>query len=192
MAENYVGMGIISSNAGAGTIGFLGLMNTFVPLELVSKIVDWNRKRNNLEFDDELEEKLLGEELSEYWEADTIVGKLDSICDTFFVGVGTLAKSAKNLEAVEGEFLNYLQFNLTDFMSRMLAEGYSSNKTIKAIHKGLEIVLEANEQKLATKNKDGKVTKPKGFIPPEQKLEKMLKELKEEAEIPPHMQPRGM
>jgi len=192
MNEEYVGLGIISSNAGAGTSGLLGHLNTFVPLELFSRIVDWNKTRNNLEFSSELEEKLLGEELSEYWEKDDLVSKLDSICDTLFVGIGTIAKSSKNLSPVEGEFLAYLHVNTVDFMSRMVNAGYSGQKAIKAIHKGMEIVLEANEQKLADKNSDGKVQKPKGFKPPEERLKKMLDELKEEAELPTNMSPRGL
>ena len=42
---------------------------------------------------------------------------------------------------------------------------------------GLQIVQDANSQKSGSKNADGKVTKPENFIPPEEKLQKILDNL---------------
>jgi len=48
--------------------------------------------------------------------------------------------------------------------------GLSSPQMIEA----LQIVQDANAQKSGSKNADGKVTKPKNFIPPEEKLQEIL------------------
>ena len=39
---------------------------------------------------------------------------------------------------------------------------------------GLQVVQNANAQKSGSKNTDGKVTKPEGFVPPEVKLQAIL------------------
>ena len=60
-----------------------------------------------------------------------------------------------------------LKFVLTGSLGKM-------GLTPELIVDGYEAVLAANETKSATKNRDGKITKPINFIPPEPKLQQLL------------------
>ena len=57
--------------------------------------------------------------------------------------------------------------------------GLSSPQMIEA----LQIVQDANAQKSGSKNTDGKVTKPKNFIPPEEKLQEILDSITQTDEL---------
>jgi hypothetical protein len=169
-----------------------------MPAELFSRIVDWNKKRNGLEFNPELEEALIQEEVTEFKEAEEIVDILDAYLDTVFVLVGSVAKSTLNLGKVgdadryewgygpvdEFVFKGMATFSvMTRYLSGKLREyGIPTYYHSEVIVKGLEIVTEANEKKGAQKAANGKIKKPKSFQPPEKKLEKMLKDIKYKAE----------
>ena len=105
-----------------------------------SRVSTWNRERQNLDYDSDLEIRMLKEELKEYIDGVYIrdkVEQIDAICDILFVALGTLAKM--------GETWNFSAPQM------------------------MEYVLTANEQKSKTKV-NGKIQKPEGFIDPKDKI----------------------
>jgi len=159
---------------------FTGVIKGTITAQQFTKIVDWNRKRNDLSYSKSLELSMLREEMQEYWAATDVVDKLDAVADILFVGAGTMAKVA-NYEARGGviedfpfseETFDALMFDLVGALHN---EGIAVKFFIDLIQETLDIVIEANSAKLAEKDKNGKVKKPEGFVGPESKIKKLVK-----------------
>jgi predicted HAD superfamily Cof-like phosphohydrolase len=60
--------------------------------EILNRVIEWNRQRNNTEYSRQLEVAMLREELNEYETAADPVAELDGICDLVFVAIGALYK----------------------------------------------------------------------------------------------------
>ena len=174
------------ADTGESLLTFSNLIQGIVPVEAFSRVVDWNIERNELEFRPTLEEEMLAEELAEYWQAKTLIEKLDAILDFAFVAVGTLVKQSKNNadEIGSGMAANF-QIAMTDFISRCKRDGLTDAAIRELFHRGFVIVCEANEQKSAQKKENGKIAKPKDFVGPEQKLTELYNELKENPPMEP-------
>lgn len=63
-----------------------------VPSGTLYRIIAWNRKRNKLRFDPNLEMKMLSEEFNEFLMAETLPHMIQEFCDIQFVFGGTMAK----------------------------------------------------------------------------------------------------
>ncbi len=157
-------------------------VKNIIEIGALSRVIDWNKKRNNLELSVSLEKDMLTEELKEYFAAEDIIDKTDAVCDTLFVAVGTEAKVANNPFDKEGNIVRLadilpieaIDVMFTDFYGCLQKEGISQNLILQFVNEAFNIVIEANEQKTAQKNKQGKVEKPKDFVKPEKKIKKLF------------------
>ncbi|MBD3841940.1 MAG: hypothetical protein IE909_08655 [Campylobacterales bacterium] len=58
----------------------------------VEEVCDWNEARYNVDYDKNLEYRMLTEELLEYFNAKNIVDEADALADLCFVAIGSLYK----------------------------------------------------------------------------------------------------
>ncbi len=159
------------------TLSNIKILQSLVQPTQFNDILDWNQTRNKLEFSYSLEYDMLKEEIQEYFTASALVDKLDAIADILFVGVGTVAKATYNFE-VAPDFFEELDVILSDYAGRCVEEGMDISLVGPLISDGLAIVIEANKQKLANKNAEGKIIKPEGFVPPEEALGALIEATK--------------
>jgi hypothetical protein len=162
---------------------------------LLQEIVDFNRKNELLNFDVELEIKMLSEEAREFFLADNIVDRMDAVCDFIYVANGSEAKffsmehtNYDDLKDGLNKFSTlkiYIDETKKTLMGTIVIElekrSHEVNEALayKIINECLHEVIEANKQKLgAKKSSIGKVQKPKGFIPPEDRIRKVLQKHK--------------
>lgn len=66
------------------------------------RVSNWNAKRYDRQYDHPLSVRLIEEELTEYFDANTLVDQLDALCDTVYVAMGILWKIN-----VDNETLDY-------------------------------------------------------------------------------------
>jgi len=144
----------------------------------VNRIIDWNYGRNKLELDSNLEINMLAEEAKEYFDAKTFVDRVDAVCDLIFVGVGTLAKTSNAYHLSAKELFAPIDFILTDFVGRVEAEGISSEVFMGMLTESLDAVITANEEKGTDRDENGKVKKPEGFVPPEERIAEIVEKFK--------------
>ncbi len=158
---------------------------------LLQDIIDFNRENGCLDFRADHEVVMLSEEANEFFTSDNLVDRIDAVCDFIYVGNGTEAKfyatQYANYEEMK-EYINrfsnikvYLDETKKTMMTTVILEIESNNEHINdnqahaIINECLACVVEANKQKLnAPKDENGKVQKPKGFIPPEEKIKEIL------------------
>lgn len=159
------------------------LQNLIRP-EQFTAIISWNKDRNQLIYDEILEADMLREEAREYFDATTIVDKLDAVADFLFVAVGTVSKGSYSFESTF-DFTDPLDTILSDFAGVCILEDIDISFVGELVSDGLSIVIKANLQKTAEKNSDGKVQKPAGFVPPEAALATLIKEAKAKEVTPP-------
>ena len=150
------------------------LIQGIVTPEQINEIVDWNKERNEFELNSDLEVNMLMEEVKEYFDAEEYVDKMDAVCDTIFVAVGTLAKSAYGYHIATKEILSPLDFVLTDFVGRTAKEGIDPQGFMPLVSDCLTAVIDANKEKGTEKDADGKVIKPEGFVAPEDRLAEII------------------
>jgi len=176
------------------------MFDTLTERGLRQRTVEWNMKRNKLEYDVKLERKMLHEEFREFMEAETLVDRLDAFVDFMFVFIGTEAKYLYSINhMINGEPLAHtdVQYLLNvdsyyEYMEQQvkhevvnflfdneISEYFCYDVAGEVITKVYEIVLEANEQKTQV-GADGKITKPADFYPPEGKIQELLINLKNE------------
>lgn len=174
--------------------------NTVTPSTITSdnspvilRILQWNKKRNDLKFNIELEAAMLSEEANEFFTADTLVDRLDAYADFVFVGVGTiykhLATKHKYFAGIEAdydqvsiltEWMQTVREQMLELISLEILSidpkcTYKDEDIITNIlNATLEIVMDANEKKGTERDEQGKVKKPEGFIKPEATIHKML------------------
>jgi hypothetical protein len=154
------------------------LIQGVVAPDQINRIVDWNKKRNGFELNSDLEVNMLREEVTEYFDAAEYVDKVDAVCDVIFVAVGTIAKATYAFHMAADGLLSPIDFVLTDFVGRTQEEGISAEQMMPMLSDCLGAVIEANEQKSAEKDTDGKVKKPEGFVPPEKKIAEIIESYK--------------
>lgn len=161
---------------------------------ITQRIIKWNRDRNNLKFDLDLEVKMLTEEANEFYQAEHLVDRMDAWADFIFVGTGTIMKYLNNK-------LNYFEdlkemIEQTDLLSswmehqriqmiELLEEevnainpqgSYKDENFVDNILKEvLETVVDANEKKGNKLDANGKVTKHPDFQKPEAKIDNILR-----------------
>lgn len=164
------------------------------PTHILIRILTWNKKRNNLNFDIELETAMLSEEASEFFHAETLVDRLDAYADFIFVGVGTiykhLAKRHKYFVGIQEEFdqvesLSEWMDTVREQMIELISNEimtlsptciYRDETIIEGIlNDTVDIVVTANEKKGFERDSDGKVKKGADYVKPEKTIHAMLK-----------------
>jgi hypothetical protein len=152
----------------------INFIQSLVAPEQLARIVDWNKARNNLDLDSNLEISMLAEEAKEYFEAETFVDQTDAVCDLLFVGVGTLAKSAKAFHLTAEGLFSPIEFIISDYIARAAEQGISTEVIGQFLGECLTAVIDANEAKGTEKDENGKVIKPDDFVAPEQRIAAIL------------------
>jgi predicted HAD superfamily Cof-like phosphohydrolase len=113
---------------------------------IINRVINWNSKRYDQEFDHRLTRNLLKEETLEFEEATKDVDRLDALVDTIYVALGAMWKLGLNKKQIEAAILAVCDANDTKLANRTASH-------IKAsIDKGV------------------------GFIPPETRLQEILNE----------------
>ena len=160
-------------------------------LEQMNKIKKWNLLRDNNKFDYSLETNMFNEENREFYEIynaylisevltlEAMTKMCDAHADSNFVLGGTIHKASTSV-MTHKDYDHYAsilavanhEINLmTQFIAEIVPFGGLD------LDHCLELVIEANEQKSTTRNEYGKITKPEGFIAPDQKIKEYLMEL---------------
>jgi|GEM_PF-4173573 len=159
------------------------LFKQIVDVSTYSHVIEWNKVRNNLEFKPQLERIMILEEIREYIEADNFIDKTDAMCDIVFVALGSFAKISYNPFGADQKPLSFddvipmdtIDFLFADFYGQALSHGIDNNAVLGYFNECFKAVVEANEQKGTKKDENGKVIKPKDFVPPEARIEKIFK-----------------
>jgi hypothetical protein len=158
------------------------------------RIIDWNRDRNSLIFDPNMEIQMLSEEAREFMLATNLVDRLHEYCDFIFVAVGTFAKlvgdssfggvhpqSVLNARSFINLLKEFIQDNYHMMDQMLLGElatihnGYDYNDVRRIIDEALTIVVEANEAKPLTKT-EGKVIKGPDYVSPRTQILGLLRD----------------
>ena len=138
------------------------------------RIEKWNKDRNDLEFNPELEFKMLMEELTEIFKAPSLPEKVQEFCDLLFVEGGTVAKM-KEYDPFFFSLIIGLGYFLHFYMEAL-------DVTIEAFDACFDAVITANEKKGTTKDANGKIIKGDAYTSP---LPEIISILKKEGLLEP-------
>lgn len=151
--------------------------------QLLNSIVTWNKDRDNNKYEPALEFEMLQEELSEYVHA-----YIKTVNDYvgFDIHESTEEQYEDNKDKIQeyidtDEFLEDWRVNQLDALCDIIFVAVGSiGKLLKqdtsSVEQALWEVIEANEKKSKDKNEKGKITKPEGFVGPEERLRSIIKE----------------
>jgi predicted HAD superfamily Cof-like phosphohydrolase len=129
-----------------------------------SQVKKWNDDRDNTTFNRRLEARMLLEEWFEFlgYDAHDCKALSETITQQYYN-----QEKADNMRKVDScDALGDLIFIAMGGMGKLTSKGDEIFQTIQG----------ANNQKSKTKNTEGKITKPSGFIPPEFIISEILKE----------------
>ena len=138
-------------------------------MDIIKEIEEWNRVRNNTEFNIELERRMLDEEVEEFitgLNMGDIVEMVDAYCDTYFVYIGSVYKSMNTLNKVHAELHYY--YEAIDWMRGLLTDIDDD-----VLDMAMEYVITANKAKPIHK-KEGKVIKGDDWVDPKIKIQEIL------------------
>lgn len=95
-----------------------------------AQIIDWNIKRNNIEYDEASELDMYASEAQEEIDAEGAIDEIiDSLCDRYTLMIGSLAKSGyKGIALSEAMLVNYEEFRLIP--ERVKSLGYCFRKAM--------------------------------------------------------------
>jgi len=128
---------------------------------MIIDVVNFNKKRNKLAWNDVLEIKMLDEEIREFWDATTVAERVDAYIDTQYVWIGTRVKASYNSVAINIDVRNTINQTLElmeDYLKEELGKHYDT-----VIANAKKIVCSANELKGSKLNEDGKVIKDEKY-----------------------------
>jgi len=69
-------------------------------ISAIRRIVDWNEKRYPQVYNKDLQNALLGEEIGEFFDAETEVDQLDALVDTVYIAIGAMWKMGLSPEQI--------------------------------------------------------------------------------------------
>lgn len=169
-------------------------INPLLATTHTQRIIDWNRKRNGLKFDIDLETQMLSEEANEFYMAETLVDRFDAWADFIFVGVGTVTKylatkhkyyvdQKETQEQVDAltAWMEHNRMQMVELLSEEILAinpkyGQDDGEMFDELCKKVQdIVIEANEAKGTTLDCKGKVTKHADFVKPELQIDNLLR-----------------
>lgn len=122
---------------------------------MLKEVVEFNRLRNGFAYDANVEVKMFNEEVREFFDAETIAGRVDGLIDTMFVKLGTMSKLAYN--GLDAEELPYPHKTVIDMMTNIVQTELGQNY-LRVIKEAERIVCEVNATK-GTVLSEGKVAK---------------------------------
>lgn len=104
---------------------------TYKLADIQSQIIDWNIKRNNIDYDEASELDMYASEAKEEIDAEGDIDEIiDSLCDRFVVFTGALAKSGyANKGLSEAMLVNYEEYK--KIPKRVKSLGYCFRKAMK-------------------------------------------------------------
>lgn len=160
---------------------------------VLQRIINWNRVRNGLEFDPNLEVRMLTEEAHEFFHAECLEEQIREFADFMFVLTGTIAKfySTKYDSAILLT-QNFQHFNmLMEWAAQVRAEMFDTmlstiEETVDVdgeiaedmlkliVGQALEIITEANEKKGTEKDEHGKIVKGPDYVAPDGLIKGMV------------------
>lgn len=170
------------------------ILNGTAPIQMQQttdlRIIGWNRQRNGLALDMNLELMMLQEEAREFFTADSLVERLQEYSDFVFVYSGTCAKYyAAKCGTVEQFRQNYEAFaelqawarDFLEYSSQMLGGELvtivKDEESISSIiNRSIKAVVRANEAKGTEKDENGKVVKGPNYVHPRDQIQAILKE----------------
>lgn len=150
---------------------------------ITERIIKWNKARNGLAFDPNLEMRMLSEEANEFYHAETFAHKLQEYADFLFVWEGTKAKyySQKHkgmvnmLSGYEGFYkLRMWKFSIQSEMEKLLFDKLTHTERFIYTNMALDAVITANEAKTSEKDENGKVIKGDNYVSPLSVIEAYL------------------
>ena len=122
---------------------------------MILEIIEFNKKRNEFKYDEQLEIDMWTEEVREFFDATTTAERIDSILDCQYVKIGTMCKLAYS-----GKSMDELPYNASvlDLMINVCQRELGDNY-LRVINKAEEIVCEINALKVSKLDENGKVIK---------------------------------
>lgn len=124
---------------------------------MIIAVAEFNKKRNGLEFKEELEASLLAEEIKEFWDATTTAERLDALVDTEYVWEGTRIKASYNGFFIQDYTRSYVDDSIS-LMHSYLQDELGSN-FYDCYGNAKKIVCNANAIKGSKLDDNGKVKK---------------------------------
>ena len=123
-------------------------------------VYKFNAKRNGFKLDEELEKKMLLEEIQEFYEATDMAERVDARLDVDYVFRGTMMKYNYAGKNVSPELFTLNQEFIT-VANAILIEEFGNNQQIqnKVLGDCWKIVCECNAMKTANLDENGKVRK---------------------------------
>jgi hypothetical protein len=153
---------------------------------LTTRIIDWNRIRNSLNWSPNLETKMLSEEANEFFMADNLVDRLRECADFMFVLIGSRAKyyaqSHRAYYEVGNRHEDFRRFerwaeDVFDGMRTALGEEIKDyHKIDKLLAKVLEAVVDANDLKGTERDETGKIQKGTKYVSPVERIMETVRE----------------
>jgi hypothetical protein len=145
---------------------------------MIIEIFEFNRQRNGLEYNEQLEKDMLLEEVREFWEAETVAERVDAYIDTIYVYKGSQIKASYNGKVLPTELADWVEYTIS-LMENFLRETLKKDTAI-VLHKALDIVIKANQLKGNALDENGKVFKDEEYkkaIDATKQIEKMIEEV---------------
>lgn len=146
----------------------------------MKNVLKFNLRRNKLELDTKpgdqnLEVKMLKEEIQEFYDAETLAERIDAMVDVRYVYEGTQLKYNYNMMAMNEEITKIVgQFHRLSSTIVSQELGDDSQYLDKIMSAAWDIVCDVNELKVAELDADGKVIKQHDLPNATEKIAEML------------------
>ena len=124
---------------------------------MIIAVAEFNKKRNNLHINMELEVAMLHEEIREFWDAKTTAERLDALVDTKYVWDGTRIKASYHGVGIETSMYKWIEDSTSlmyDYLQEELGDNFHT-----CYRYATKIVCDANAIKGNKLDENGKVLK---------------------------------
>ncbi len=126
---------------------------------MYKEVMQFNKERNQLDWNFDNELLMLREEIREFWDAETVAQRMDALVDTEFVWIGTQMKASYAVFHLPDELVNSIRQSL-GVMGEVVSEELGKDMAM-CYHNARKIVCECNAMKGKELDDDGKVIKGK-------------------------------
>ena len=141
----------------------------------MKNVLEFNKGRNQLDLNPQLELDMLKEEIQEFYDAETLAERIDAMVDVRYVYEGTQLKHnyhmlpmSKDITTVVGEFHRIS----STIVSQEL--GDDAQYLDKIMTKAWDIVCEINAMKVSELDENGKVVKQKNLPDATEHIDQLL------------------
>ena len=146
---------------------------------LVQDIFEWNNTRDNLEFKGDLEYEMILEEVDEFvWSLPKALKEKFGELEQEEID-SKMEEMIEFLESTDGkaEVMTHRLDALADVVFVAIGAMCKLTKDPSLVEDVFHTVLAANNLKSETKDENGKITKPEGFVGPESMIKKIALEV---------------